>query len=105
MIEDLMGELRTMAEDHGDELCQEALSYIDKLEKERDYLKQQYVRKCEHEFEVRKHDSQLKKAIIDWCETIVTYEGIDFADKIEDESSRKLIESILDEHFEGKNGN
>ena len=105
MIEDLMGELRTMAEDHDDELCQEALGYIEKLEKERDYFQQQYVRKCEHEFEVRKHDSQLKKAIIDWSETVVAYEGIDFADKIEDESSRKLIESILDEHFEGKNGN
>jgi hypothetical protein len=102
MIYNLMEELRTMAEDHDDELCQEALGYIEKLEKERDYFQQQYVRKCEHEFEVRKHDSELKKAIIDWSETIVAYEGIDFADKIEDESSRKLIELILDEHFEGK---
>ena len=105
MIYNLMEELRTMAEDHDDELCQEALSYIDKLEKERDYFQQQYVRKCEHEFEVRKHDSQLKKSIIDWSETIVAYEGIDFANKIEDETSRNLIESILFEWWGKRDGN
>jgi phage shock protein A len=68
MIEDLMGELRTMAEDHDDELCQEALGYIEKLEKERDYFQQQYVRKCEHEFEVRKRIEQLKTTLLEIAE-------------------------------------
>jgi hypothetical protein len=32
MIYNLMEELRTMAEDHDDELCREALSYIEQLQ-------------------------------------------------------------------------
>jgi hypothetical protein len=65
MIYNLMEELRTMAEDHDDELCQEALGYIEKLEKERDYFQQQYVRKCEHEFEVRRRIEQLEAALLE----------------------------------------
>jgi hypothetical protein len=86
-------------------VAREAADRIEQVEAQSSYFQQQYFRKCEHEFEVRKHDSQLKKAIIDWSEAIVDYEGIDFADRIEDETSRKLIESILDERWGKRDGN
>jgi hypothetical protein len=36
---------------------------IDGLEKERDYFQQQYVRKCEHELEVRQQNQKLEEAL------------------------------------------
>lgn len=42
----------------------------------------------------------LEKAIVDWCDAIVEWEGVDFVERIEDDKSRALIEAILDAHFE-----
>lgn len=45
------------------DLFDEAASRIEELEAQRDYFQQQYVRKCEHEFEVRKRIEQLEAAL------------------------------------------
>jgi hypothetical protein len=39
---------------------------------------------------------QLEAAINDWCDAIVDWEGIDFVERIENEGSRKLIETVLE---------
>jgi hypothetical protein len=40
-----------------------AASCIEELKEQRDYFHQQYVRKCEHEFEVRRRIEQLESAL------------------------------------------
>lgn len=68
-MDDLVSELLEWTQDldildcGADGVLFRAIDSIEQLQKERDSFHQQYVRKCEHEFEVRNLNEKLEEAL------------------------------------------